>query len=146
MCKGKELFQNINILSFNAEGLKPKLEDPNLLEFVKDYDIPIFSKTWKADTFKLNVERFWDYFLVRPKHKSAIRHSGRVTILAKHNIWSGLKLVKKSEGFLWIRPEKSFLNLENEYFFVVLIFHQKNTTLKYTIKNKLLWFFRKLNL
>ena len=37
MCKGKELPQNIKILSFNVEGLKPKLEDPNFLEFIKDY-------------------------------------------------------------------------------------------------------------
>ena len=37
MCKGKELPQKIKILSFNEEGLKPKLEDPNFLEFIKDY-------------------------------------------------------------------------------------------------------------
>ena len=97
----------------------------NLLEFLKDYDIPIFSKTWKADTFKLNAERLWDYFLVRPKHKSAIRHSGGITILAKHNIRPGLKLVKNSEGFLWIRPEKYFLNLEMNISLWCLYFTKK---------------------
>ena len=61
MCKEKELPQNIKILSFNVEGLKPKLEDPNFLEFIKDYDISVFSKTWKADTSKLNIGGFWDY-------------------------------------------------------------------------------------
>ena len=45
MCKGKELPQNIKILRFNVEGLKPKPEDPNFLEFIKDYDISIFSET-----------------------------------------------------------------------------------------------------
>ena len=58
MYKGKELLQNINILSFNVEGLKPKLEDPNFLEFIKDYDISILSETRKAETSKLNIERF----------------------------------------------------------------------------------------
>ena len=56
ICTGKEPSQNINILSFNVEGLKPKLEDPNFMEFIKDYDISIFSETWKADASKLNIE------------------------------------------------------------------------------------------
>ena len=58
MCKGKELPQNIKILSFNTEGLKPKLEDPNFLEFIKDYHVSIFLETWKADTSKLNIDGF----------------------------------------------------------------------------------------
>ena len=74
------------MLSFNVESLKPKLEDPNFLEFIKDYGVSIFSETWKADTSKLNTEGFWDYSQVRPKHRNAIRHSGGITILAKHNI------------------------------------------------------------
>ena len=100
MCKGKELPQNIKILSLNVEGLKPKLKDPNFLEFIKDYDISIFNETWKADISKLNIEEFWDYSQVRPKHKNAIRHSGGITILAKHNIRPGLRVVENSEGFL----------------------------------------------
>ena len=86
MCKGKELPQNIKILSFNVEGLKPKLDDPNFLEFIKYYDISIFSEAWKAYTSKLNIEGFWDYSQVKPKHKNAIRHSGGINILAKYNI------------------------------------------------------------
>ena len=63
------------------------------------------------------TEGFWDYSQVRPKHKNAIRHSGGIIILAKHNIQPGLRLVENSEGFLWIRLEKSFFNLENDLFF-----------------------------
>ena len=110
MCKGKELPRNIKILKFN------------------DYDISIFSKTWKADTSKLNIEGFWDYSQVRPKHKNAIRHSGGIIILAKHNIQPGLRLVENSEGFLWIRLEKSFFNLENDLFFCGAYIPPKNTT------------------
>ena len=128
MCKGKELPQNIKILSFNVEGLKPKLEDPNFLEFIKDYDISIFSKTWKADTSKLNIEGFWDYSQVRPKHKNAIRHSGGITIYAKHNIRPGLRLVENSQIFLWIRLEKYFFNLENDIFLCGAYIPPKNTT------------------
>ena len=91
MCKGKELPQNIKILNLSVEGLKPKFEDPNFLEFIKDYDISIFSKTWKADTSKLNIEGFWDYSQVRPKHKNAIRQSEGITSPAKHNIRPGVR-------------------------------------------------------
>ena len=117
ICQAKGLSQNIiSILSFNVENLEPKLEDPNFLEFLKDYDNSIFSKTWKADTSKLNIEGFWNYSQVRPKHKNAIRHSGGITILVKHNIRPGLQLVEISEGFIWIRLEISFFNLENGIF------------------------------
>ena len=114
ICKGKELPQNINILSFNVEGSKPKLEYPNFLEFIKGYDLSILSETWKAYTSKLNIEGLRDFSRVRPKQKNAIRHSGRTTIFTKHNIKPGLKLIENLEGFLWIRLEKSFFNLEND--------------------------------
>ena len=105
MCKGKEFPQNISILSFNVEGLKQKLEVLNFLEFIKDYDISILSKTWKVNFSKLNIERFCDHSQVRSKYKNAIRHPGGITILAKRNIQPGLKLVENPEAFLCIRLE-----------------------------------------
>ena len=66
--------------------MKPRLEDPNFLETVQDYDTSILTETWKNDPSKINIEGFWDYSQVRPKHKNAIRHSGRITILAKPDI------------------------------------------------------------
>ena len=38
-----------------------------------------------------------------------------ITILAKHNIWPGPKLVENL-GYLWLRLENSFFNLENDLF------------------------------
>ena len=122
MCKGKEHPQNINILSFiTVDGLKPKLEDPIFLEFIQDYETSILRETWKADTSKLNTKRFQDYF----QHKNAFRHSGEIT---KHNIWPRLKLVENSEGFLCLRKEKSFFNLENNIFLCGANIPLKNTT------------------
>ena len=46
----------------------------------------IFTETWKPDASKFNIERYWNYFQIRPKHKNSIRHSGGITILAKHRI------------------------------------------------------------
>ena len=106
MCKGRKP-QVINILSFNVEGLKPKFGDPNFIDFIQKYDVVIFTETWKADTSKINIERYWDYPQIRPKHKNAIRHSGGITILAKH-IRSGIKLVENTKGFLWFKLDINF--------------------------------------
>ena len=65
MCKGRKP-QAINILSFNVEGLKAKLSDPNFIDFIQKYDVS-FTETWKADTSKTNIEEYWDYSQIRPK-------------------------------------------------------------------------------
>ena len=70
------------------------------MELIKGYDNSIFSETWKADISKLNIEGLWDYSQVRLKHKNSVRHSGEITILAKHNIRPRLKLVENLDGFL----------------------------------------------
>ena len=74
------------------EGLKPKLGDPNFIDFIQKYDVVILTETWKADTLKINIEGFSDYSQIRPKHKNAIRHSGGITVLAKHIIRPGKKI------------------------------------------------------
>ena len=66
--KGKSP-DHLKLFSFNVEGLKPKLEDPNFLETIQDYDISILTETWKNDPSKINIEGFWDYSQVRPKQK-----------------------------------------------------------------------------
>ena len=100
MCKGKSR-EHLKLFSFNIDGLKPKLEDPNFLETIQDYDISILTETWKNDPSKVNIEGFWDYSQVQTKHKNAIRHSGGISILVRYNIRPGLKLIENAEGFLW---------------------------------------------
>ena len=65
MCKGRKP-QTINILSFNVEGPKAKLSDPNFIDFIQKYDVS-FTETWKVDTSKINIEEYWDYSQIRPK-------------------------------------------------------------------------------
>ena len=42
----REIPDHLKLFSFNVEGLKPKLEDPNFLETIQDYDISILTETW----------------------------------------------------------------------------------------------------
>ena len=85
--------RHFQILSFHVEGLKTKLHDPSFLELTQKYVIIISTETWKANTLKINIEGFWDYSKLRPKHKNDVRHSGSITALAKNHIRFGLKLV-----------------------------------------------------
>ena len=62
MRKGRKP-EAINILSFNVEGLKPKSGDSNFIGFIQKY-VMIFTETWKADTSKINIEGYWDYFQI----------------------------------------------------------------------------------
>ena len=101
MCRSLGNPQHFQILSFNVEGIKTKLDDPSFLELIQKYDIIILTETY--DTLKINIEDFWDYSQVRPKHKNAIRHSGSIGVLAKNHIRFGLKLVEDTERLLWFR-------------------------------------------
>ena len=47
----------MNIFSFNEEGLKPKLGDPNFIDFIQKNAV-IFKETWKADTSKINIDGY----------------------------------------------------------------------------------------
>ena len=132
MCKGRKP-EAINILSFNVEGLKPKLGDSNFIGFIQKY-VMIFTETWKADTSKINIEGYWDYSQIRPKHKNSIRHSGGITILAKHIIRPGIKLVENTEGFLCFKLDKNFFQTDNDLFSIFLCgayIPPKNTTKNY---------------
>ena len=88
----------------------------------------IFTETWKADASKFNIERYWDYFQIRPKHKNSIRHSGGITILAKRLIRPGIKLVENTEEFPWFKlDKKNFFQTDNDIFFCGAYIPPKNT-------------------
>ena len=129
MCKGRKP-EAIKILSFNVEGLKPKLGDPSFIGFTQRY-VMIFTETWKADTSKINIEGYWNYSQVRPKHKNAIRNLGGITILAKHIIRPGIKLVENTEGFLCFKLDKNVLQTDNDIFLCGAYIPPKKTTMNY---------------
>ena len=133
MCKGKSP-GHLQLISFNVEGLKPKIEDPNFLEIIQDYDILILTETWKNDLSKINIEVFWDYSQVRPKPKSAIRHSGGITILTRYKIRKGLKSIENSEGFLCFCLKKSYFKLKNDVYLCEAYIPPTNNTTNITSK------------
>ena len=119
----------LKFLTYNVEGLKSKLIDPSFLDMIKKYDIIVLLETWfNNEKQTINIDGFWDYSQVRPKHQNAIRHSGGISILIKKCFRPGIKLVKDEEGFIWFKLLKLFFNLENDLFICATYIPPQNTT------------------
>ena len=98
------------------------------MDFIQKYNVVIFIETWKVDTGKINIEGYWDYSQIRPKHKNAVSHSGGIAILAKHIIRHGIKLIENTEVFLWFELDKNFFQTDNDIFLCRAYIPPKNTT------------------
>ena len=107
---------DIKILSFNVEGLASICDDPEFMSLADKHDICLLTETWRKDDSKLNLSGFWDFSQIRPKHRKAFRHSGGITILVKHHIKPGIKVALSTEGFIWLKMEKTFFNFVNDVF------------------------------
>ena len=83
MCRSLGNPQHFQILTFNFEGLKTKLDDPSFLELIQKHDIIILTETRKADTLKINIEGFWDYSQVRPNIKMLLGMLGALQSFQK---------------------------------------------------------------
>ena len=112
------------------EGLKPKLGDHNFIDFIQKYVVTL------TDTSKINNEEYWDYSQIRSNHKNAIRHSGGITILAKHIIRPAIKLVEKTEGFRWFKLDKNFFQTDSDIFLCGAYIPPKNTIKNILAKTK----------
>ena len=89
MCRSRGIPQHFQILSFNVEGRKTKLDNPSFVELIQKYDIIILRETWKSDTLKINIKDFWDFSQVRQKHKNAIAFWGHYSPFKKsYQVWS----------------------------------------------------------
>ena len=89
MCRSRGIPQHFQILSFNVEGRKTKLDNPSFVELIQKYDIIILRETWKSDTLKINIKGFWDFSQVRQKLKNAIAFWGHYSPFKKsYQVWS----------------------------------------------------------
>jgi hypothetical protein len=104
----------LNILSYNVEGLASTLEDPTFTDLIYNHDICLLNETWKDTDSKISLPGLWDYSLIRPKHKKAGRHSGGITVFCKDVLRPGLKVLNSSEGFVWLKLDSKILNLSND--------------------------------
>ena len=119
MCKGNTnpiAQSRINLLSFNVEGLNSITDDPDFNILLDKHDVCLLTETWRKDDTKLNSEGFWDFSQIRPKHRKAFRHAGGITVLIKHHVKPGIKVADSTEGFVWLKLDKTFFQLSNDVY------------------------------
>ena len=67
----------IRIVSWNINGLGNKLTDPDLLPFIREYDIIFSTETIKGNDYSLVLSGYQFHHVSRTfKHKNASRASG----------------------------------------------------------------------
>ena len=72
----------IRVLSWNIKGFGNKMADPDLLEFIREYDIIFLTETMKGNDYTLVLPGYQFYHVGRLfKHKNASRASGGIEIL-----------------------------------------------------------------
>ena len=128
MCKHNNKKSNLNILSFNVEGLASELDDPSFLDMLYKHDICLLNETWKADDSKIGLPGMWDFSVIRPKSRNAMRHSGGVSVLCKEDIRDGIKVAQSSEGFVWLKLDSTFFGLPEDIYLCAAYIPPEYTT------------------
>ena len=124
----------LRFVCFNVEGLNSMVDDPSFMELISDHDICLLTETWKGDESKINIPGFWDFSQIRPKHRKAFMHSGGVSILVRDHLRPGINVAQISEGFIWIKMDKSFFKFVNDIYlcavYIPPLYTTKNVNLK----------------
>ena len=124
----KNISETLKFLSFNVENLEPKLDEPSFIDLLYKHDVCVLTETWKNDDTKINLPGFWDISQIRPKHRKAIRHSGGITIFVKEKLRQGVKVVQNTEGFLWLKLDKTFFNIDQDIYMCAAYIPPQYTT------------------
>ena len=109
----------IKILNFNVEGLTTELDDPSFIDLLYKHDICLLSETWRSDDTKLGLPGLWDFSVVRPKSRKALRHSGGVSVICKDKLRRGIKISHSSEGFIWLKLDSNFFKFDADIYLCV---------------------------
>ena len=122
--KVKSPKDKLKILSFNVENLLPKLDDPNFIALMNEYEICLFTETWLSNDDKIGLPQFFDIHFTRSKKLKHGRHSGGISAFIKKELRPGIKVVSKEEGFVWLKFDKTFFGLNNHLFISAIYLHR----------------------
>ena len=125
----------IRVMSWNINGLGNKMADPNLLAFIREYDITFLTETIKSNDYTLLLPGYQFHHVSRTfKHKNASRASGGIGILVANKFEKHTRIDSTYDNLVWlnvtteyyqknikigcayIAPENSDVGLRNVYF------------------------------
>ena len=100
----------LSIASWNINGIKNKIKDPDFLELLQPYDIIFLSETWidKGEE-NISIDGFFSLSVAQSgRHKNAKHNSGGISVFIKNEYKNHIKILKSTEEhFIWLKINKS---------------------------------------
>ena len=114
MATQHRVFDYISIVSWNINGIKNKINNPNFLELIKPYEVIFLQETFvnKGDE-NFAVDGFTCKNVSQSnKHKAAKRNAGGISVYIKNELSNQIKVIKTTaEHFVWLKINKSLTGL-----------------------------------
>ena len=95
----------IRVLSWNVNGLGNKMADPDLLAFIRDYDIIFLTETMKSNDYTLVLPGYQFHHVIMSrtfKHKNASRASGGIGILVANKFEKHTRIDSTYDHLVWL--------------------------------------------
>ena len=108
------MWNNIRIGSWNVNGLRNKLNDPDFIDMLKEFDICFLQETWMNTD--IQIDSFCSFNLYATRIHSKGRCSGGMVALVKQNIRKKVKFVGKKEYGIWLKVNKDIINDEKHLY------------------------------
>ena len=101
--------RNMRVLSWNINGLGNKMTDPDLVAFIRNYDIIFFIETMKGDDFTLAIPGYKFHHVSRKhKLKNACRASGGIGILISNKYANLTRIDHTYDYLVWLTLATDF--------------------------------------
>ena len=93
----------IRVLSWNINGLGNKMADPDLLAFIREYDIIFLTETMKSNDYTMVLPGYQFRHVSRTfKHRNASRASSRIEILVANNFEKHTRRDSTYDHLVWL--------------------------------------------
>ena len=107
----------LSIASWNINGIRNKINDPDFLERLQPHDIVFLSETWidKGDE-NITIDGFFSLNIAQSsRHKNAKHNSGGISVFIKNEYKNNIKILKSTaEHFIWIKINKALTGLPKD--------------------------------
>ncbi len=107
---------NINIISWNIQGVHEKLSENDLVNFLfKTNDIIILTETHAKNNTEFDFPNFhYTNYARKYVHPNAPGPSGGIGIFIRDNIYEGINIYSSDECIVWIKLLKSYFGGLND--------------------------------
>ncbi len=108
--------KNLRVAHWNTHGLRHKIDCPDFVNILNDYDICILTETWMTE--KIKIDNFYVEHIKAKKIPSKKgRFSGGLYILIKENIKEHVKILDLPNKYgKWLKIGKDMLKLDKHLY------------------------------